>query len=163
MNDRPDLLKRVALGAAGGFVGTLVIQGLLTASQKWYPRAVPPLRQDPGEFMVEKAEEALPGRVREHIPHAVETAGARVLALGYGLTFGGLYGAVRPRDGSPLMDGLALGVVTWAAGYLGWLPAVGLMPPVWRQERPQALAPVAEHVAYGVTAVAAYDWLREHV
>jgi hypothetical protein len=47
-----------------------------------------------------------------------------------------------------------------AAGYLGWLPALGLMPPVWEQEAPQAVVPAAEHLVYGVVTVAAYNWLR---
>jgi hypothetical protein len=34
---------------------------------------------------------------------------------------------------------------------------------VWRQRPGQVAVPVAEHVAYGVTAVGAYDWLREKV
>ena len=45
--------QRLILGAAGGFIGTLAIQALLTASQKWLPNTVPPLRQGPGEFMVD--------------------------------------------------------------------------------------------------------------
>lgn len=162
MRDRPDLFKRIALGAAGGFAGTLALQALLTASQKWLPSTAPPLCQDPGEFMVEKAEEILPGQVRDRIPEAAETAASQTLAVGYGLTFGALYAALRPRGGSPLLDGLVLGTTAWAAGYLGWLPASGLTRPVWKQGAAQAIAPAAEHVVYGVVTVAAYDWLREH-
>jgi hypothetical protein len=51
---RSDWRTRLILGAAGGFVGTLAIQALLTASQKWAPNTVPPLRQDPGEFIRSK-------------------------------------------------------------------------------------------------------------
>jgi hypothetical protein len=163
MYDNLDLLKRIALGAAGGFAGTLVLQALLSASQKWLPSAAPPLRQHPGDFMVEKAEQALPERVREGIPEAAETAAAQALGVGYGLAFGALYAALRPRGGSPLLDGLSLGACAWAAGYLGWLPAMGLMRPVWRQNAVQALAPAAEHAVYGMVTVAAYDWLRENL
>ena len=42
-------------------------------------------------------------------------------------------------------------------------PALGLMPPVWRQQAPQAIAPAAEHIVYGMATVGAYDWLRERV
>lgn len=163
MHDRPDLLQRIALGAAGGFAGTLALQTLLGASPKLLPSAAPPLRQHPGEFMVEKAEEALPERARNRIPEAAETVAAQALGVGYGLTFGALYAALRPRGGSPLLDGLMLGAAAWAAGYLGWLPALGLMPPVWKQNVPQALAPAAEHAVYGMVTVAAYDWLQERL
>lgn len=163
MRDKRNLLERIALGAAGGFAGTLVLQALVGASQKWLPSAAPPLREHPGKFMVERAEEVLPERVRGRIPEAAETAAAQALGVGYGLAFGGLYAALRPRGGSPLLDGLILGTTAWAAGYLGWLPATGLMRPVWRQNALQALAPAAEHAVYGMVTVAAYDWLRENL
>jgi hypothetical protein len=154
-------LTSLALGAAGGIAGTLAVQTLMTANQQWLPSAAPPIRQDPGEFMVQKAEEALPASVRRHIPEVAESGMAKVLALGYGVTFGALYGACRPAGGSPFRDGLVLGMVTWAAGYLGWLPALGLMPPVWKHQPRQVAAEIVEHIAYGAVTVAAYDWLQD--
>jgi hypothetical protein len=133
------------------------------ATEKWLPNTVPPLRQDPGEFMVKTAEEALPDPLRQRISQVVETGAARMLAVGYGLTFGSLYTFLRPKGGSLLVDGLILGIVNWATGYLGWLPALGLMPPVWRQKAPQVIAPIAEHVLYGIVTVAMYDGLQERV
>jgi hypothetical protein len=156
-------LKRLAIGAAGGVAGTLAIHAFRTASQQWLPGTVPPIRQDPGELMVETGEEALPEPVRQYIPPVVETAVARMLAVGYGLTFGVLYTLLRPRGGSPLVDGVFLGIATWATGYLGWLPAARLMPPVWRQSVPQVMAPIVEHALYGIATVAVYDWLRGRV
>ena len=158
-----DWLTRLAIGAAGGVAGTLVIHAFRTASQQWLPSTVPPIRQDPGEMMVETGKEALPEPVRQHIPQVVETGAARMLAVGYGLTFGALYPLLRPKGGSPLVDGVLLGIVAWATGYLGWLPASGLMPPVWRQSAPQAVAPIAQHALYGIATVAMYDWLRARV
>jgi hypothetical protein len=163
MSIRSDWRKRIMLGAAGGLVGTLAIQALLTARQKWLPHTAPPLRQEPGAFMVKTVEEALPDAMRQRIPQVVETGAARMLAVGYGLTFGSLYTLLRPQGGSPLVDGPILGVANWATGYLGWLPALRLMPPVWQQKAPQALAPIAEHTLYGIVTVAMYDWLRERV
>jgi len=48
--------QRIGAGAAAGLVGTALLQGLMAASQKWAPESLPPIKQDPGEFMVEKAE-----------------------------------------------------------------------------------------------------------
>ncbi len=163
MHRTSSLLKRMALGAAGGLAGTLAIQALLKAQQKWLPDSVPPFRREPGEFMVENAEDALPESVRRSIPETVESGAAQMLGLGYGLAFGALYGALRPAGGSPLRDGLILGMVNWTMGYMGWLPALGLMPPVWRQKPAQVVTPAAEHVVYGMATVAAYDWLHERV
>jgi len=154
---------RLALGAAGGFAGTLALQGLMTAAGKAMPQTTPPIRQDLGGFMVEKAESVPPDAARGRVPDAVESAAAGALAVGYGLAFGSLYGALRPRGGNSLTDGAILGVACWAAGYAGWLPALGLMPPVWRQKLPQSVAPVVEHVGFGIVTVAAYKWLRERM
>lgn len=154
---------RVALGAVGGLAGTFALQALMTATGKAAPQTTPPIRQDPGEFMVERAESLLPESTREHIPEAVETAAAGALAVGYGLTFGSLYAAIQPKGGDALKDGAILGAACWAAGYAGWLPALGLMPPVWRQRPPQAVAPFVEHLAYGIVTVAAYNWMRDRM
>jgi hypothetical protein len=149
MYGRDDWSKRIILGVVGGLAGTLAIQSLLTANQKWLPSTVPPLRQNPGEFMVEQGEEVLPRSVGQRIPQGLERAAARMLAAGYGLTFGILYTVFRPKGGAVLVDGAILGLANWATGYLGWLPATELMPPVWRQKASQAIAPIAQHMLYG--------------
>ena len=117
----------------------------------------------PGQFMVESAKEFLPDQTLRYIPDWADSAAAQGLGLGYGLTFGALYAAARPEGGPPIAEGAALGLATWAAGYLGWLPASGLMPPVWKQRAPQIAGPIVTHAAYGAATVAAYDWLTEHL
>jgi hypothetical protein len=158
-----DLPVRLSLGAVAGLGGTIVLQALRTAGEKWLPKTTPPIRQEPGEFMVEEAEGVLSDRVHREIPKWAESTTALGLAVGYGLTFGSLYAAARPRDGSVWSDGIALGVGTWAVGYLGWLPALKLMPPVTDQMPGQILVPIAQHAVYGVATVAAYRWLRRHM
>src|SRR5581483_2199165 len=37
---------------------------------------------------------------------------------------------------------------SWAVGFLGWLPATGLMPPVSRHEPQQVAASIAEHALW---------------
>jgi hypothetical protein len=160
MNEVSRFLKHAALGAAGGLAGTLALQGLMAAGRRWAPDSLPPLREEPGRFMIRKMEKALPDATRVRIPESVEKAAAAGLGVDYGVAFGALYGLLRPHGGHPLLDGLALGAACWAAGYLGWLPALGLTPPVWRQRPAQALAPAMEHLVYGVVAVAAHDGLR---
>lgn len=156
-NLEPSALRRLPCTTTS----TYPSESLPGASRKWLPSAAPPFRRHPGEFMVGKVEEALPERVRERIPEAAETAAARALGVGYGLAFGTLYAVLRPRGGPAWLDGLVLGATAWAAGYSGWLPALGLMRPVWQQDAPRAVAPVVGHAVYGMVTVAAYDWLRE--
>lgn len=151
---------RVGAGAAAGLAGTFVIQGLLAASQKWAPQSLPPIKQDPGEFMIEKAEEHLPDKVREKLPEELEKAAAKSLGLGYGITFGALYAASRPETKSLLLEGSVLGLVAWGAGYLVWLPATGLMPPVTRQDPEQIAGPILGHLLFGIVTVGLYRLIR---
>jgi hypothetical protein len=148
--------QRIGAGAAAGLVGTALIQGLMVASQKWVPESLPPIKQDPGEFMVEKAEEQLPDTLREKIPEPLEKAAAKSLAFGYGTTFGALYATSRPETKNLLLEGSALGLAAWGVGYLGWLPASGLMPPVTKQEPEQIVGPILSHILFGIVTVGLY-------
>jgi hypothetical protein len=156
-----NLIEHIALGAVAGVAATFLLQGVRTTEQKLLPATMPPMREDPGEFMVERAEELLPDETREQVPATAEIVAAKSLALGYGMTAGALYGALRPRPGNLLLQGTVLGLGVWAAGYLGWLPALGLMPPVQRQETEQVASPIVQHVIFGVATAAAYQWLHD--
>ena len=152
--------SQLAFGAVAGLAGTMTIQTLLKAHQKLAPESLPPMNEDPGHFMIRKAEQLLPQKARERIHEKAESASAKLLGLGYGMTFGALYAALRPKTRRPLLEGALLGIATWAAGYLGWLPGAKLMPPVWKQNATQVALPLAEHALYGVATVESYRWLR---
>ncbi len=155
------LIKRIVRGAGAGFAGTLALQVLRSASQHWWPQTMPPIRQDPGEFMVEQIESRLPAAVRQHIPGMLETMAAKSLAVGYGLTAGAVYALVRPRGGLLVIDGVALGIGVWAAGYAGWLSVMGLMPPLRKQNATEVISPVIRHALFGIVTVAVYRWLGD--
>lgn len=152
---------RLALGAAAGLAGTVAIQTILKAHQKVSPGTLPPINEHPGQFMMRKAKEALPEKMRPHVPQKLQSAGANLLGMGYGMAFGALYAVARPKTRQSLLEGAILGVIAWAVGYLGWLPGAKLMPPIWKQRASQAITPVAEHAAFGVATVAGYDWLKQ--
>lgn len=156
------LATRLAAGAAAGLANTFALQGLLAANQRFLPQATAPIRRDPGEHMVERATEALGPRAQARIPGPLEARAAQGLHLGYGMTFGLLYGLAGPRRraGRILGGGAMLGLVTWAAGYLGWLPATGLMAPVTEQEPEQIAGPLITHILFGIGTALAYDQLR---
>jgi hypothetical protein len=151
---------RALTGAAAGLAGTIVMHPLMQATSSKFPGSAAPIRQHPGEFMVEQAHRALPDEIRGRVPEVVKKTAAQSLGLGYGMTFGALYGLVRRRGGNTLVDGAALGLVSWAVGYLGWLPATKLMPPVHKQRPQQVIMPILQHVAFGIVAVAAVQAVR---
>lgn len=155
--------KHLLLGAIAGFMGTSALQGLRTASQRYWPATMPPIRMEPGAFVVEKVERTVPDRIAARTPTLAEQAAAKSLAIGYGLTIGTLYAVCRPsHTETPLLiDGLAIGVGTWAIGYLGWLPRFGLMAPISQQGLKEVFGPVGRHVLFGITTAATYRWLRQ--
>ncbi|HVX85000.1 MAG TPA: hypothetical protein VH253_09310 [Phycisphaerae bacterium] len=155
-----DLMRRVAVGAAAGVAGTLVLQGTVMGMQRLAPQWDAPEAEDPASFMLWQGEKHLPRKVWMGIPAKAETAAGVGLSLAYGATFGALYAAARGHSRSRLLEGALLGTAVWAVGYLGWLPAAKLIPPVWRQELKQITGPVVQHLVYGVVTVAAYEYLR---
>jgi hypothetical protein len=158
-----DMWKELAFGAVAGLAGTIAIQALLMTHQKVSPQTMPPIVHDPGEFMLSKAKAVLPEKAQDRVPRKVEAVGAKLLGMGYGMTFGAIYAAVRPRTQRTLLEGALLGIAAWAVGYLGWLPGAKLMLPVWKQKPAQVAVPIAEHALYGVATVAGYQWLKERV
>lgn len=152
---------RLALGALGGMIGTAALFSALTANKKLFPKDEAPMRQDPGEFMVETAEAAaLAKKEQREVPQIAETIAANALHFGYGASGGALYALLRPKSRNALLEGAALGMGIWAVGYLGWLPAVGLLPPVTEQKPMQIFSPIWQHALYGAVTVAAYRRLR---
>jgi hypothetical protein len=152
--------NRLAKGAAGGLVGACVLQGLRMASKRMLPSTLPPMRQDPDEYLVLKAERQLPSSVAMAIPPIAETAAVGLLAAGYGVLWGAIAGAIGCRRVFSGVRGSLLGVATWAVSYLGWLPLSGLMPPLRRQRRAQIAGPLVRHLAFGLVAVCVSDWLQ---
>jgi hypothetical protein len=158
-----DTPTRLALGAAAGIAGTLVMQLLRMANQKVSPSTLPPVQRDPGEFMTHQAKRLLPDRMSHAIPDKVEKLAGHSMHFLYGMSFGALYALFRGQTRSALSEGSLLGLITWATGYLGWLPVSGLMKPVWKHSPSQALLAPVTHALYGVATVAAYDGLKKLV
>ena len=163
MHPTQSVLTRACLGACAGVVGTFALQAIRSLHQQYVPQLMTPMREDPGKFMVEQAERALPESAREKIPEEVEGAASMSLHLSYGALFGALFGAVRGHTDHPVLEGIVLGAGVWAIGYAGWLPAAGLTEPIWKQEPSQAIPEVARHAVYGIATAAAYEAIHSHV
>lgn len=151
--------KSALLSAAAGAAGTAMIRGMMKASQQFAPETLPPIKEDPGHFMVKQAKRVLPSNVE--ISEKTEELAAGALAFGYGMTLAGVYGAARPRAGNTWLEGTGLGLATWAVGYLGWLPATKLAPPVWKHETKQVVPGILSHVLFGIATVALFKWAKD--
>lgn len=154
--------KDIAAGAGAGLLGSALIRGMLAGTKRWMPQTLPPMKDDPGHYMVKQAKRLLPSALQGNLSPEAEKRLALALAFGYGVTFATAYAAIRNRE-KLLLDGTALGLATWAAGYLGWLPATGLTPPVWKQEPKKVVPNILSHVVFGIATVAACKWLRRRL
>jgi hypothetical protein len=159
-------IKKVMAGAAAGAAGTALLQGVLAGSQRFAPNTLPPIERDPGEFMLQKASEALPQRFRNNLPAKAAKAVASSLGFGYGTTFGLLYSALclrrKPKKVTRILtEGSALGIASWAVGFLGWLPATKLMRPVWKHQPKQVASSILSHVLFGIAVAGVFKSLAK--
>lgn len=135
-------------GMVGGTVGAALMLPLFEGAKRLgLLQETPPLRvADRAATAAAEATEA-GGPLAEGEREAAATGGH----LLYGAAAGALYGLVQDELGLPAaVTGSAYGLLLWAAGYLGWMPAAGVLPRPWRQQAGDALVPVAAHVVYGL-------------
>jgi hypothetical protein len=153
---KSNLVSVVGTGLVAGLSGAGVMMAMRSFDQRYAPETIPPMRGDPGAFMVKAAKRAV--RASGGIPKPVERSAAIAMHAGYGALFGVLYGLWRGR-GTPrsaLIDGSALGGIAYATAYLGLLPALGLTDPAWKQRFPEIAGESLRRVAFGVATTAVY-------
>lgn len=70
--------------------------------------------------------------------------------FGFGAAAGGLYAPLflggRPP---PMANGVGYGLAVWAASYLGWIPALGLLRPATEHPARRTALMIAVHVVWG--------------
>ena len=147
--DRPiprDAIMAGIAGAASGLIATipmtaamLIIQRLLPRRQqtKLEPRKI-------SDALLKRADldDDLNGEQKRSIALASHFA--------YGTSVGMMYPAFEKR--MPVEESLrgpAFGLGVWAASYLGWLPAAGILPPPQRRPAGRNLLLIAAHLIWG--------------
>ncbi|MBC8072323.1 MAG: hypothetical protein IAG13_28635 [Deltaproteobacteria bacterium] len=72
-----------------------------------------------------------------------------VLHLGYGATWGALYGALSPApEATTVARTATFGIGLWAFGSMVLFPALRIGPPAWRSGARENTVNVAAHLAY---------------
>ncbi len=144
----PRSLPSPIRGAVAGLAGTAA----MTVAQIAYQRAT---ASPPSTAPADAARKALRRLTGTRVKR---TPGLNLAAhFGYGAGWGAAYSVAAPRPTS----GVGFGAAVWGAS-LGLMPAMGLAPPVWRQD-PASVGPeVAFHVVYGVATAEADRALRDH-
>lgn len=137
------------------------MMALRSFDQRYAPATIARTREDPGSFVVHAAERAT--RSTRRVPKSLEHSAEMAAHTGYGTMFGVLYGLWRGRgrQKSALADGILLGAAVYAAGYLGWMPAMGLTRPIWKQPFSAAAGELFRHIIYGVATTASYELIDD--
>lgn len=147
-------LGSVAGGLIGGVLSTAMMQkGMALTARMPEAMRPPPMRQDPGDFLVGKYEEHRGRR----LPQPAHQKAARSLHWIYGIGWASALALFGPRLkmhdlGRATALGAALGAGVWAVGFLGWLPSFGLVAPVRKQGLSHHASALITHVGYGVVA-----------
>lgn len=141
-------MNGLVAGAAAGLVATapmtatmLLLQRIVPAETKHAP--LPP------ETVTEEAAEAVD--LRDELGNEELAAATWLGHFAYGAAAGALVGPLAARTPNPAAAGAAAGAVLWAAGYLGWVPALGLMAPATEQPASRNALMIAAHLVWGAT------------
>ena len=151
MSAAPGLATRLLLGGIAGFVATLP----MTVAMRALHRRLPEEERYPGtprELIDSVGGEDLPEQ-----PAVDLTIAAHFL---YGAATGSLVAAAAPRP--TLATGAAAGTAIWAASYLGWIPAAGLLRPATSHPPRRNAMMIAAHLVWGTsTALVLRELLRD--
>ncbi|MEX2584387.1 MAG: DUF1440 domain-containing protein [Gemmatimonadota bacterium] len=155
------MIDKLAAGAIAGIAGTTAMTVFMNPGvvgalpRRWKPDAFVP-RQ-----IVQWAE-SLAGRP-DALTESQEKAAAAIAHLAYGSAMGAIYGAVagRAQHAPAIARGAAWGLLVWAAGYQGWLPAAGVRPPTTHEPYSKWPVPIGNHIVFGVVTALAYDDLLD--
>ena len=139
-------------GATAGTVATLPMSLLMLSAQK-----MGLMGKQPPEKITEAALDA----VDEPVQEPVEDLLSVVNHFAFGAVAGGLYGGLRRDQMSQIAQGMVFGTGVWSVSYMGWVPALGIMPPATRDRdgRPESM--FAAHLVFGACLGALTDWLEE--
>jgi uncharacterized membrane protein YagU involved in acid resistance len=101
------------------------------------------IRRQPPETIVRTLFPTLPPAGRESLALASHVA--------YGMGGGALYACVTPSKYQDAGTGTVFGAMVWLAGYEGWLPAFGILPPAHKDRPGRAASVYIAHLVYGWT------------
>lgn len=154
------IFERVARGALAGMAGSVAMTALMNPGvARWLPRRYRPDEWVPRQVIQWMEEVA---GAPDAFDEETEQLAATAAHLGYGATMGALYGLLRTDRGAipAASSGAVWGLLVWAAGYEGWMPAVGVRPPMTHEPVSRWPLPVANHLVFGVVTALAYEDLE---
>jgi hypothetical protein len=160
---RGSLLRDMLLGAAGGALGTLLMNPVYALSSRlqYQPQSGKPDEAEPSESPTETMARKLLAPLGVHLEGAAKRTAGHVVHLGYGTVWGALYGALHGRvPFAGRLFGLGFGLGLFLLGDELMLPALKLTPPPKQIPLPVHLSTLAAHFVYGSATEGSFRLMR---
>lgn len=154
-------MNRYLAGALAGLVAAVPMTATMVILHRRLPK---PLRYElPPRQITGRVAEGL-GRADRSMPEYALTWSSLAAHFGYGALTGALYPLVARRVGPGPVPGALYGIAVWAASYMGWVPAAGILQPATRQPAPRRRLMLTAHLVWGATTALVSSRLlhREH-
>lgn len=129
-------LSTAARGAAAGLVATAGMSTFMVVAER-----LGVLPGQPPRMIVD--------RVAPGLPDGAADAAAALSHAAYGAVGGAVFALLAGDRSRTTAWGLGYGVLIWASGYEGWVPALGVLPPAHRDARSRVAVMVVAHAIYG--------------
>jgi uncharacterized membrane protein YagU involved in acid resistance len=140
--------RAITAGAVSGLAGTApmtVTMALLHRRPPW--SATDPL--PPREITEELAERA---NVLDKLDEDEVRAATTANHFAYGAATGAMYALTLARLAVPRpVSGVAFALSIWTLSYMGWVPALRIMPPASQQPAERNAVMIASHVVWGAS------------
>lgn len=152
-------ITRLIDGAISGLIATVP----MTLIMVWGHRMLPRREQyplPPSEIVQVAGEEI---GIEQQISEDQHIAVSLVAHFAYGSTTGAMYAPLMSRLPFPtVLNGIVYGLVVWAASYIGWLPAVGILRPATEHPLRRNAIMVGSHVVWGAALGLLFDRIAQH-
>lgn len=147
-------------GAIAGLLATVPMTLVMLATHKQLP---PEQRYPlPPSLITQRAAAGFAVPYPSPMPNLISTLAAH---FAFGALAGAMYAGVPAalRRQCPVTTGVGYGLAVWAASYLGWVPALRLMPPATRQPAARNAMMIVAHVVWGAALSAVLEALRSRI
>ncbi|MFF5209032.1 DUF6789 family protein [Streptosporangium sp. NPDC000396] len=141
-----DLVK----GAVAGTAATALMSAVMLAGDR------AGLMPDQPPKRITRA--LLPGH--KHRPKPGERVLSAIAHFGFGAAFGSLFSLLHRGRRAPILLGVGYGLAIWFVSYQGWVPRLGILPPISEDLPERQAVMAAGHVVYGTALALAVNRLN---
>jgi len=142
----PAFAVRLAKGALAGLVATVPMTVVMVLLQRLLPRHLRyPLPPEQVTLRVIADKGAI-----SHLGDPERTIATGILHFGIGALGGAGYSVAAKLIPAPSVPrGIGFGLLVWLTGYMGWLPALGILQPATKHPAQRNALMITAHVVWG--------------